>query len=149
MKKQLLLMTLIGSFFMNSSLGQKIYKSQVPSVILNQFQQNFPKAKQVEWEKKPGYYEVEFEIGMKDRDHEIWYDSTGKVLYHKEEIAKGDLPAPVINTLKKDFKSYRIKDVKRIFRAGSVTYKMEAKSITEAWELVIDAGGKIIGQKPD
>lgn len=149
MKKQFFLMALIGSFIINFSFGQKIYQNQVPSVVLNQFQQNFPNAKQIEWEKKPGYYEVEFEIGMMNRDHEIWYDSTGKVLYHKEEIAKSDLPAQVANTLKKDFKSYRIKDVKKIFRAGIVTYKMEAKSLTEEWELVIDASGKIISQKPD
>lgn len=149
MKKKFLLGTFICFFTVNLSFGQKIQQSQVPSVVLNQFQQNHPNARDIEWKQKPGYYEVEFETGRPDRDHEIRYDSTGKILYHKQEITKGDLPAKVINTLNTDFKRHRIRDVKKIDQAGKVTYKMEAKSITGEWDLVIDADGKIISKIAD
>lgn len=149
MKKEFLLGMLLCFFTAGLSFGQKIHQSQVPSVVLNQFQQNFPNAKDIEWKQKPGYYEVEFEVGRPDKDHEIWYDSTGKVLYHKQEISKSDLPAKVMNTLNADFKLYRIKDVKKIDRAGKITFKMEAKSLTEEWDLLIDADGNILSKKPD
>lgn len=149
MKKKLLLGAFIGLFTVTLTFGQKIPQSQVPSVIVNQFQQDFQGARDIEWKQRPGYYEVEFEIGRPDKDHEIWYDSTGKILYHKQEIAKGDLPAKVISMLNADFKRYRIRDVKKIDQAGKITYKMEAKSITEEWDLIIDAQGKILSKIAD
>lgn len=149
MKKKLLLGAIICFFAVNFSYAQKIPQNQVPSVVLNNFQQNFQNAKDIEWKKKPGYYEVEFEIGRPDKDHEIWYDSTGKVLRHKQEISKKELPAKVMNTLNANYKGYRIKDVKKIDKAGKVTYKLEAKSATDEWDLVLDANGTILKKKLD
>lgn len=149
MKKKLLSAAFICFFTVNLSFGQKISQSQVPSVVVNQFQQNYPNAKDIEWKQKPGYYKVDFEIGRPDKDHEIWYDSTGKILYHKQEISKNELPAKVMATLNAEYKWYRIKDVKKIDQAGKITYKMEAKSVTEEWNLIIDSAGKVISKIAD
>ncbi|ULT28141.1 hypothetical protein KUH03_17015 [Sphingobacterium sp. E70] len=91
-------------------------QSQVPAVVVNSFQQKFPKAKGVDWEMKAGLYEAEFETGLFGTDHEVWIQSNGKIVRHKEELAKNDLPKAVIARVKKDFPGYRIEDVKRSLR---------------------------------
>lgn len=149
MKKIFYLGAALGLFVVSLSFGQDIPQSEVPSLVVNRFQQDYPEAKDIDWEFEDGQYEVEFEIGWKGKDHEIWYDETGEILRHKEDISKGDLPTKVTKKLNADFKKYRIKDVKRIVEGDKTIYKLEAKSFTEEWELTIDNEGNIINKVAD
>lgn len=129
--------------------AQDILQSQVPAVVVNSFQQKFPKAKGVDWELKAGLYEAEFETGLFGTDHEVWIQSNGKIVRHKEELAKNDLPKAVIAKVKKDFPGYRIEDVKKITEEQKITYAFEVKSRTEEWKLVVDTQGNILGKIRD
>ncbi len=128
-----------------SSCAQEVSQSLVPSIVVNAFQQNFPKASGVEWEQKGDVYEVEFDLGFKD--HKALIDATGKIVKHKQEIAATDLPAPVKETLKKGFPKYKIDDAKRIETDGIVIYKVEVENATEERRVYLDAHGKIIEGK--
>jgi len=129
--------------------AQDIPQSQVPAVVVNSFQQKFPKAKGVDWELKAGLYEAEFETGLFGTDHEVWIQSNGKIVRHKEELAKNDLPKAVIAKVKKDFPGYRIEDVKKITEEQKITYAFEVKSRTDEWKLVVDTQGDILGKIRD
>lgn len=129
--------------------AQDILQSEVPAVVVNSFQQKFPKAKGVDWELKAGLYEAEFETGLFGTDHEVWIQSNGKIVRHKEELAKNDLPKAVIAKVKKDFPGYRIEDVKKITEEQKITYAFEVKSRTEEWKLVVDTQGNILGKIRD
>ncbi|MCS4228009.1 PepSY-like domain-containing protein [Sphingobacterium sp. BIGb0165] len=129
--------------------AQDILQSQVPAVVVNSFQQKFPKAKGVDWELKAGLYEAEFETGLFGTDHEVWIQSNGKIVRHKEELAKNDLPKAVIAKVKKDFPGYRIEDVKKITEEQKITYAFEVKSRTDEWKLVVDTQGNILGKIRD
>ncbi|MNE44548.1 hypothetical protein D3C87_947110 [compost metagenome] len=129
--------------------AQDIPQSQVPAVVVNSFQQKFPKAKGVDWELKAGLYEAEFETGLFGTDHEVWIQSNGKIVRHKEELAKNDLPKAIIAKVKKDFPGYRIEDVKKITEEQKITYAFEVKSRTEEWKLVVDTQGNILGKIRD
>jgi len=139
----ILALSTIGAF------AQDIPQSQVPAVVVNSFQQKFPKAKGVDWELKAGLYEAEFETGLFGTDHEVWIQSNGKIVRHKEELAKNDLPKAVIAKVKKDFPGYRIEDVKKITEEQKITYAFEVKSRTEEWKLVVDTQGNILGKLRD
>jgi hypothetical protein len=52
------------------SFAQDVPSSQVPSVILNSFKEQFSKATDVEWELNGDQYNVEFDISS--ADHEVW-----------------------------------------------------------------------------
>lgn len=149
MKKRFFLSIIAGLFAISLSFGQDIPQSQVPSLIVNSFQQDYPNAKDIEWEMKGEAYEVEFELGWPSKDHEIRYDATGKILLHKEEISKKDLPAKVAEVLNTEYKSYRIKDIEKIVEGERTVYTLEAKSISEEWDLVIDPEGNILSKIPD
>jgi len=139
----ILALSTIGAF------AQDIPQSQVPAVVVNSFQQKFPKAKGVDWELKAGLYEAEFETGLFGTDHEVWIQSNGKIVRHKEELAKNDLPKAVIAKVKKDFPGYRIEDVKKITEEQKITYAFEVKSRTDEWKLVVDTQGDILGKIRD
>ena len=139
----ILALSTIGAF------AQDIPQSQVPAVVVNSFQQKFPKAKGIDWELKAGLYEAEFETGLFGTDHEVWIQSNGKIVRHKEELAKNDLPKAVIAKVKKDFPGYRIEDVKKITEEQKITYAFEVKSRTEEWKLVVDTQGNVLGKIRD
>ncbi len=139
----ILALTTIGAF------AQDIPQSQVPAVVVNSFQQKFPKAKGVDWELKAGLYEAEFETGLFGTDHEVWIQSNGKIVRHKEELAKNDLPKVVIANVKKEFPGYRIEDVKKITAEQQVTYAFEVKNGTNEWKLVVDSKGNVLGKVRD
>lgn len=129
------------------AFAQDIPQSEVPSIILNAFKQHFPKASGIEWERKGEMYEAEFKIGT--ADYEVFYNSSGKLMRVKNDIAESELPAVVSSAIKKDFPGYRIKDLEKIDEQGVVTYKMELKKLNEEWDVVYDASGKLLSKVAD
>ncbi len=147
MKKQILLIAALASF--GYTQAQNIPQNQVPSVVLSSFNTSFPKAQDVEWEMENGLYNVEFETGW-NIDHDVWYNDTGKMVKHKEDISPKDLPKSVNQTIKKEFSQYSIDDLKRITEGSKVVYKMEFESLMgQDWKVVIDANGKILSKVAD
>lgn len=144
---------LIGSFvlalFANTAVAQDLHKSQVPSLVVNSFQKTFPKAYDVEWELDGENYKVEFETGLLGVDHDAWYNKTGALIRHKEEISKSELPRKVLAKINSDFSGYRIDDVKKITESGKVTYTLELKTITEEWKVAFDKEGTILSKVED
>ncbi len=147
--KKVIIASFFGTFLLAGTLfAQDIPQSSVPSVVLNKFQQTFPKATDVEWEMSAGKYKVDFETGA-GTDHEAYYDKTGKLTRHKEDISKGSLPAKVLEKLKSAYGSYRVEDVDKITEGTKVTYSMELKSSTEEWKITFDKLGNVLSKIAD
>ncbi|PIB35857.1 hypothetical protein BFP72_10855 [Reichenbachiella sp. 5M10] len=130
------------------TLAQDIPQNRVPSVIVNRFKQDFPKAYDIEWKVKNNQYNVEFETGI-FTDHEIWYDTTGEIIRHEEEISHNELPSPVTAKLDRDFNGFRIDDAKRITTSSTVDYSVELNSFTQEWKIIFDKNGEISTQIAD
>lgn len=133
----------------NVSFAQDIQQSQVPSVVVNSFHKTFSNASDVEWELQGDLYKVEFETGFLSTDHDAWYDKGGKLVEHKEEIAKRDLPSAVLAAIKKDFNSYRVDDMKRITKGQQVIYTLELKNAAEELKVAFDNRGKVLSKALD
>ena len=129
------------------SFAQDIAQQNVPSVVVNAFQQKFPNQTAVEWELKKGLYEAEFEI--KSLDHSVYIDSTGKIVKHKQEIPVSELPAAVTASIQKNFSGYKVDDVKKIEAGSKVTYKVDVEKGTEERKVTFGADGKIEENKLD
>lgn len=145
--KNLILFTLllISSF----AQAQDLSKREVPSVILNNFQSAFPKASDVEWEKKGDQYKVEFEIGYWNNDQSAWYDQEGKLLRHQEEISKKDLPRKIYDQIQTEYKWFVISDIEKITSEDETLYKVELKSFTKEWKILYDETGSVIRKERD
>ncbi len=147
MKKQIFTLAALSIF--GITMAQDISTSQVPSVILNQFNKDFSKANDVDWEMEGNLYNVDFEMGW-NIDHEVWYSADGKIIKHKEVIAIKELPKAVSSRINTDFKGYSIDDLERITENGKVVYKMELNSLlNQDWDVVVDASGKVLSKIAD
>jgi len=129
------------------SFAQDIAQQNVPSVVVNAFQQKFPDQTAVEWELKKGLYEAEFEV--KTLDHSVYIDSTGKIVKHKQEINVNELPAAVTTSIQKNFSGYKIEDPKKIEAGSKVIYKVDLEKGTEERKVTFSADGKIEENKLD
>ncbi|MEZ0450677.1 PepSY-like domain-containing protein [Sphingobacterium thalpophilum] len=131
------------------AVAQDIPQSQVPALVVNSLQQQFPKAKNIDWELKNGLYEAEFETGLFGSDHELWIQHNGKIVRHKEDLSKNDLPKAVLAKVRKDFRGYRLEDVKRITEGRKVCYAFEVKSSRDEWKLMMDPNGNVLEKRRD
>jgi len=148
MKKQVLLLgTLLGIQLLGH--GQDIPQNEVPSVIVNQFNVQFPKATDIEWELDGHHYQVEFETGW-NIAHTVWYDREGKMVKHKEDVTTEDLSNAVVQTINSEFNTYTLDDIERITENGKVVYRIELNSMThQDWEVILDEDGKVLSKKAD
>lgn len=148
-KYKLLIFVSIFILSISSLFGQKIHKKNVPSIIVNSFNQQFPRAYDVEWKMEKDVYKVEFETGLFRTDHTVWYDNSSNMIKHKAEISKRDLPDSVLNMLNDDYEGYKVSDVKMISQDGVSTYTMELKRFDEEWKVNISSDGRLLSKIPD
>lgn len=141
MKKLFLVIMALGMCHLGFS--QKIQADRVPSVILNQFNTQFPKATDIKWKKVIEYYKVEFETG-RDIDHDVWYNSEGKMVKHKEEISARELPTVIKEYIKQNYAEYKIDDVDKITEGKNVTYKVEIEKRDREINLYFNENGTLI-----
>lgn len=149
MKKYILMSIIALAIGVINIFAQDIPQSQVPSLVLNSFQQKYPKAYDVEWELKGDLYKVEFEKSLLGDDVEVWFDKSGKVVRSKEEISKSELPKAVLDKIDAEFKASIIKDVEKFNENGIISYKVEIKTIREEWDVLFDEKGNILSKKLD
>lgn len=148
MKRNVIIISLGLLLAHGTGFAQNIPQSQVPSLVLNHFSQTFPKAYDVEWEIKNNQYRVEFEM-KSSKDHEIWYDHSGKLLKHTEEIAIRKLPAAIQSSAKSKFNGYRMEDAKKITSGSEVQYSVELKSLRQEWKVFFSEAGAVLQQYAD
>ncbi len=135
----------LASFGVNA---QDLSPTQVPTEITAVFQKNYPQAKDVEWEMKGELYEVGFEIGR--LDHEIRYNSEGKVVKVKKEINANDVPKTITTVIKSKYPNYHIDDVEVTQVNNKTTYKVEIEQLLgKERKLVFDNNGKLLSDLTD
>lgn len=142
MKKKLLLA--ICLLISGLTYAQDLLVSEVPPAVLNSFKKSFPNSTRVEWERKGDLYNVEFDVAR--RDNEVWLNDKGAIVKHKKELRSSELPAAVMNTLKQNYKGFRIDDVDRYEEAKKFYYKVELKKLLEERKVVLDQSGKVINK---
>ena len=136
---------LMAMFFLalGTTFAQDISESQVPSLVVDNFKKEFPKATDVEWEREGDIYNVDFEIGL-FTDYEAWFTASGTLIKYTTEIPTGDLPKAVTNSIKKEYKGYLIDEAKKIVENGVETYEVEIEKGNDERELVYSKNGKLI-----
>lgn len=127
----------------SASYAQDIPQSEVPEAVLKSFNEAFPKASDVEWEREGEHFEVDFDVSF-FKDHEAWFNSSGNLIRHKEEISKGDLPEVVVAAISSQYAEYRIDDVDKITENGKATYIVELEKGSEDRKVTFSEEGKVI-----
>lgn len=142
MKKKAIQLLVVIIMATGTIFAQDIHHSDVPSVVVNNFKKEFPKAKDVEWEMKGEVYNVEFEIGF-FTDYEAWFDAGGKLIKYTQEIPNRDVPKAIKETIKKQFDGFRIDDAKKHVENNIETYLVEIEKKDDERNLVFTKDGKL------
>jgi len=128
--------------------AQGLSTDKVPTKVMANFQKNYPQAKDIEWEMKGNYFQVEFDLGR--YDHEISYDNTGKVVKVEKEINPTELPSNITSVIKQKYPDYKIDQAEMRQADNKTSYKVE---IEQGWfkerNLVLDSNGKLISDLED
>lgn len=120
--------------------AQEKLKSVVPSAAAKAgFQQQFPGATKVKWEKEKGDYEVNFMD--KGTEMSALIDAKGALKETESSIAAAELPAAVRTYIQANYKGQSVKEAAKIKSAdGTITYEAEVNKS----DLIFDAAGKFV-----
>ncbi len=121
-----------------------LFATEVPEVVKKAFQQKFPTAKKVKWEKeKNNDFEASFILN--DKEISAVYSIDGQLKETETEIAVSELPKSVIDALAKKDANAKIEEAEKIERSdNTIIYETEVKINKKKTELLFDSNGNEI-----
>jgi hypothetical protein len=127
---------------------KKVTGSAVPAPVLAAFAKAFPRAQIIGYaqdvEDGKTLYEVESKEGAIHRD--VTFEPDGTLVVVEESIAVKDLPAPVRAALAKE--KGRCELAEKLIRGKALQYEFHMKDGANEYEVVMDAGGKVVKREP-
>lgn len=137
MKKIVILfLAMLGFTFAHA---QKISVKEVPEIVRNILQKNYPGAKGIRWTKENADYEADFEV--KDADYSLLIDVSGNILETEIGIKIDELPENVKAYIAKEYSGQKIKEAAKIIdNKGVLTYEAEIKGR----DLIFSSKGNLI-----
>lgn len=133
----IILALIVGNIF-----AQEIDQKNVPAVILNSFQVNFPTADDVEWRLDKGNYRVNFEVN--DKDHELRLDDRGKIVKHEQDLYVSEIPKVVLETIRGKVPFFDVEDADKIYENGKTTFEINFEIDDKDHDFWISEKGKLL-----
>lgn len=113
----------------------------VPVAVKSAFQKSFPNTTVKKWDKENGDYEANF---IKDKKSmSATFDMSGNWKETETDIKVSELPSPVINYIKTNYKDASIKEAAIMQTASSKMYEAEVKGK----DLLFDMNGKFVKEE--
>ena len=131
---------MILAVFSFSACGQK---KDVPVKTKTAFQQKFPTAQKVKWDKENAT-EWEAEFKMNGNEYSANFDNNGNWKETEYRINKSDIPSAVKSTLDKDFKEYKIEVAEVSETVDGKVFEFMIEKGDSDMEVVINSDGKLI-----
>lgn len=133
---------LFAALFISATvLAQDIPASQMPAAVTNTFKAKFPNTSHLEWEKKGDLYEAEFHVN--NVDHKALLNEQGQLQVFKKDIPVTNLPQAVKQTIKTNYKTFRIDDTEKVTRGTAVYYQVELDGEPHDQKVVFTPAGKV------
>lgn len=124
------------------SLAQKAKGDEIPQAVTTAFAKKYPEVKNVKWEKEDDLFEASFDRNKEEVS--ALFDAAGNVREEETEIEIASLPAPVKNSLSKEYADYKVKEAAKIVSENSTTYEAELKKGKESFDLIFSEDGKLL-----
>jgi hypothetical protein len=137
---------IIGIFvfvlFAGNTFAQSISQSNIPAVVLNAFQLDYPNAEDVKWKLEKGNYRVDYRVNSKA--HKLTLENNGNVLKHSQDLFISEVPKVVQEAIGTKVPYFDMHDADKYEEGDKITYeikfKMEGKNhyfwINEKGELL-------------
>jgi hypothetical protein len=119
---------------------------KAPDKVISAFNQKFPKAKKVEWEKEnENEWEAEFKIDGKE--YSANFSSNGEWSETEYEIKESQIPENILAILNSNFTDYEIEGAEIAETIAGKSYEFEIEQGEDEFEVVIDAQGNLTKKK--
>lgn len=134
---------LLGAMaFCTISFAQSKVKKNVPQVVKEAFQKEYPNTK-VDWDIEKDGFEAEFKMNGKDAS--VNYDKLGHKLATEMQIIENEMPSKALSYIVATYPKAKIKETAKITdNKNVVTYEAEVKINGKDTDLIFDASGKFI-----
>ena len=116
-----------------------------PFELLSIFEQDFPNAKDVDYEETSHLYRIEFEIGSDD--YKAFYDRDFQLVLYKYEMSRRDLPAVVNNAVLNKYPNFDIDDVDVYNKANVLFYEIEIEKGKLEYKVIVSDAGIILSER--
>lgn len=133
--------------FIKSYKSVKSHDTQPVKTLEQKFLTDFPGAKDIDWEKGAGIYEVEFEIGR--TDYKAYYNEKADLLMYVLDIKDSLLPAIVKNAAIAKYPNYTIEDRKKVIQGSETFYIIELEKERTEIKATFSTNGTFIKEVTD
>lgn len=116
--------------------------SAVPTAIVAGFNNNFPNASEVEWQKNNDHFEVEF--NHQGQRHHCDFDNNGQQSGHSISCASAAVPAAVLNAFRARYPNDMVAEWNQ---KSDGTWKAHFLRGTIKWEALFSATGVFIKEE--
>lgn len=136
---------LLAIFATASINAQSLVETQVPKNFTEGLLKVYPNAKDIEWERSNDNYKVEFKVG--DLDRTVHFNKTGDRVRVEAEMVKTELPAALVEAIKKDYSDFILESVYSITKNNITTYKvmLQKRDWVEEIMLRYSVSGEVLG----
>jgi len=123
-----------------SACGQK---ENVPSNVKTAFEQKFPDATKIDWDKENAtVWEAEFK--MNSNEYSVNFSSDGKWLETEYKIKESDLPNQIKSTIDTKFGDYNIEDAEVLETTAGKVFEFQMEKDGLGMEIVISPDGEVV-----
>ncbi len=136
-------LNLIAVTFAVISLTACAQKTNVPENVVNAFNQKFPDAKSVKWDKENDT-EWEAEFKLNGEEYSANYSTDGAWKETEHEIETSAIPANVKQTLDGEFADYKIEEAEISETAEGTVYEFGIEKDETEMEVAISPDGKVV-----
>jgi len=134
--------------FSATAAEKYVTSKQVPNAVHEAFQKAYPSAKGIKYSEETEEGKTVYEIEFKDNGKELEaeYGADGVLMETEEAIETSELPAAVIETIKKEHPHSAVKEAEKILKPdGTLSgYEVEIVAGKKHLELEFDAGGALV-----
>lgn len=118
-----------------------IKATEIPDAIEKAFQEKYPTAKKVKWEKENNNdYEASFVLENKEMS--VVYSPDAQIKEIETEIAVAEIPNAVLEAFNKKYTNAKIEEAAKIERSDkSIVYEIESKINKKEIDLLFDENG--------
>jgi uncharacterized membrane protein YkoI len=81
---------------------------------------------------------------INDKDHEFIFDNKTNLLLHKQDLRDSEIPTPVINSIKTNYREYEIRDADLREENGKITYDLRLRKSKENIHVIFNPKGEIL-----
>jgi hypothetical protein len=129
-----------------AACAQKIPADKVPAAVSSAFDNKFPDATKVRWDKEDEGFEANFRL--KGEEVSALFGTAGNWLETETEMEPGALPGAVRRTLGAEFAGYDVEEASRIEKAnGETSFEAEAEKGEETLDIILTPDGKVLGRE--